>query len=289
MRRLLSGCAVAALASCAAAPLSLEPRFQPGDQRTYLLISDVETSYNLPALHKTERTHLEATAQVLVESPTRVRATVTPLRFSSGTRSSEPPPPQQATLTVGGGGRVESVSGASPPLGGSKDELGALLGATGRRRVHLGDRWSERLSGGGKKSASVGAIQYLGELRIAVISTTSEAPATRERSSAQGTLALKGIETSYSETSFGIDLGYPVRLDASTEGRFTVEGAAGGGAVTIRSHTTVTLRSHTRDIGGATSGAKSPPASGTATISPMETVTATRNPARTDSPHQSPP
>ena len=288
MRRIVLGCVIAMLGACAAPALSLAPRFVRGDRRTYILVSDVETTYDIPSLAKTERTHLEASAEVVFESETRVRITVTPIRFSSGSRSSEPPPPQQATLTIGREGRVENVNGASPPLGGSRDELGALLGAMERRLVHLGDHWSEPASDGGSRSSTVSALQYTDGQQIALISTTSKRPATRERASAQGTLALKGTEISLSETSFSFELGYPIRLDALTEGRFRVEGTARGGTVVIRSHTTVSLRSHTSNADSLKtpheSGA-SPPAPA---IRPTVTETVTPSPAPTDNRLQSP-
>lgn len=268
------------LAACASPPMTLTPSLAAGQVRTYRMTSDVTSVIGVPGAGATDRTVLQATLTIRLTG-TSATVTLTPTRFERDGKRADPPAPQTATLTFGEDGTITGVKGETPqaelPLGGSPDDLGALLGITIRRgRIAVADRWRTALDPSGERRSRVAALRYVTGRRCAIVESVATRPAERTRETNGTTLRLAGTETSIVQTAFALDDGLVASLDSTAEGTFTVAGAPQQGSVTIRSKTTMLLTDVRPD-------AASPSPSASPSGSPGRSPRPPRTPAPTPS------
>ncbi len=281
------------LASCSTPRISLSLKFTPGEVRVYRLQTTATTRIDVPGLRQTETTSLDATTSIRVTlvatDRVTLRVSVTATRFERDGRVVDPPEPQEADVTVDAAGdvtMVKPVGGAPVALGGSPEDLGALLGVPLRHgRVRVADRWRSTIvtddGRTGHRSARVAALRVVGDYRCVVVSTATVRPVRRQRQGTSGALQLDGTETAATETAFAFDLGFPVLIDARVESRFAVEGAGPqGGSVIVRSTTSLRLIDRSTK-GGAES--PSPTATPTSKVPTSKTPTS-RTPTATAKP-----
>lgn len=259
----LFGSLAALLAACASATMTLTPSLQAGRVRTYRMVSDVTSVIGIPGAGATDRTLLHATVAIRLSGPTAT-VTLTPTRFERDGKRADPPAPQTATLTFDETGTITGIKGQTPqaelPLGGSADDLGALLGITIRRgRIAVADRWRTALDPSGERRSRVAALRYVAGRRCAIVESVATRPVERTRETNGTTLRLSGTETSIVETAFAFDEGLVASLDSTAEGTFTVAGAPQQGSVTIRSKTSLLLTDVRPDTASPTPSASPSP------------------------------
>jgi hypothetical protein len=233
--------------SCATPPLRLSPHFTVGEARTYRLRADASTIATLGDTTRRNNTHLEAksTLEVLSISgdEATIKLTLTPTKLLQDGANATPPGAQEAELVVGPDGGVRRVTSVNrlpvSVVGGDLEDLAPVIGlALPTQRVRIGAPLPVPSTDSGSFTGRVSGVRVIDDLDCAILTIGRARPLTRQREIGGQQVSLEGTEYSTTTVAFAFKAGFPVDIDTTAEGHFSVpSGAVAGTTVTINSTT----------------------------------------------------